>query len=73
MFCNYKIKPNMCHFISRSIVDLFHQYRGEELPAQAEFDQDPEEQAATEQLGDGEQAANPDIGAVLHLRGTKEW
>lgn len=50
----------------------FHRYRGEELPAQAELDQDPEEQAATEQLGDGEQAANPDVGAVLHLRGTEE-
>lgn len=53
-------------------MDLLQRYRGEELPAQAEFDQDPEEQAATEQLGDREQAANPDVGAVLHLQGTEE-
>lgn len=49
------------------LMGLVHQYRGEEPPAQAEFDQDPEEQAATEQLCDGEQAADPDVGAVLHL------
>lgn len=53
-------------------MDVFPQYRGEELPAQAEFDQHPEEQAAAEQLGDGEEAADPDVGAVLHLRGAQE-
>lgn len=42
-------------------------YRGEELPAQAEFDQEPEEEAAAEELGHREEAADPDVGTVLHL------
>lgn len=42
-------------------------YRGEELPAQAEFDQEPEEQAATEKLEYREEATDPDVGIVLDL------
>lgn len=43
-------------------------YRGEEFPAQAEFDQEPEEQATTEKLDYWEEATDPDVGAVLDLR-----
>lgn len=42
-------------------------YRGEELPAQAEFDHEPEEEAAAEELGHREEAADSDVGTVLHL------
>lgn len=40
----------MCSFMRGSLVGLFHRYRGEEPPAQTKLDQDPEEQAAAEQL-----------------------
>lgn len=46
---------------------LFHRYRGKEPPAQTKFDQDPEDQATTEQLCNREQAADPNVGTVLHL------
>lgn len=46
---------------------MYSIYRGEELPAQAEFDHEPEQQAATEELSYREEATNPDVGAVLDL------
>lgn len=42
-------------------------YHGEEFPSQAEFDHEPEQEAAAEELNYWEEAADPDIGAVLDL------